>query len=250
MDGDCEDCGETLSGGGEDRSAADKRPIFVADQMLVADQTILMPIRVAAIAGLRHYGLELLLDASLVELLAIEQGELYEEIPVFGRVDDDAGVISVRYSWDAGFAGSRDVPEGAVLFYLHLRARRDIASLRQALRQSSTRRHDWLRTASDSALMGFDLEIRNGAGTNAFKAELLGANPTSAGGRIAVTLPAPADVSIVLLDSKGQAIFKQTYSLSTGISMLSLPDTPRSPGLSTALVHSPFGCRTLRIASF
>lgn len=248
VDHDCEDCGSSLVGGssGDSRSSLPLVNVSVDDRSLQGgEEADLSFYTVEPLPGLRHYGLELLFDGDKVEITDMQPGELYEVSPVFGWVEEE-GHLSARYSWASDSGGDADgLAEGGILFSVRIRAKTAIPSLSQVLMQPDEIKRNWVNTAEGKKR--FQLAILPADSDGVF-ARIAGPNPASGQSEVSVTLPAPAEVIITLIDGEGNRMYEQRHTLPAAASTLSLPQLPQRAGVYTVLVQTPRGCRPLKLA--
>jgi hypothetical protein len=132
-----------------------------------------------------------------------------------------------------------------VLFYVKVRAKQALSSLKGLFWQELNNDVNALFTAEKKERMAFEVGLAPAKSDN-FSVELVGANPVSVETQLDIVVPSELTVSVSLIDSKGFVVRNFTQELLSGSSSISLTDLPKTPGVYTILVQTAVGFRSLR----
>lgn len=244
VDGDCQICGDSFtSDATEERSEVLVEKAFITDRRLEAGQEMLIPVYVAQkVRDVRLFGLEIIFNANALEVISVENGDLEQEEAMHHIVPDQNG-MAVRYSWLS--YEPADIRENTVLFYVKVRAKQALGSLKGLFRQELSNDVNALFIAEKKERMVFEVGLAP-AQSDGFSVELVGANPASAETQLDVVLPSELTVNVSLIDSKGFIVRNFSQRLPSGISSILLNDLPLAPGVYTVLVQTSVGFRSLR----
>jgi hypothetical protein len=245
VDGDCQDCGPFFApGDGSERAKPLNQKVVITDLNLPEGQEAYIPVRASALNQIRHFGIELLFDPKQLEVLSVENGYLEEEF-VYSDFATDQNGTAVRFSWFTLESKGVDMPENEVLFYVKIRAKKDVKSLKEAVWQNLEHNANWLYADGRDDKMVFETGVM-ASNTTTFSATLIGGNPVGTSPSVDITLPFSAFVNIKLIDGKGLVVKSVGQFLSEGLSNIPIVDFPPSSGVYTLCIQSSHGVRTLR----
>ncbi len=244
VDGDCQICGSSFtSDPTEERAEVRPEKAFINDHKMEEGQEILIPVYAAKnVQGVNFLGIEILFDNKMLEVLSVENGDLEQEEAMHNIVPDQNGT-SVRYSWLS--YEPADIRGNTVLFYVKVRAKQALSSLKGLFWQELNNDVNALFTAEQKERMAFEVGLAPAKSDN-FSVELVGANPVSVETQLDIVVPSELTVSVSLIDSKGFVVRNFTQELLSGSSSISLTDLPKTPGVYTILVQTAVGFRSLR----
>lgn len=245
LNGTCQSCGNGLvSDEAENRSSTTLRDAQVVDRQLYAGEEIVLPISAPALRQMGYFGMELFFDPEQVELIELVDSDLPREYSLHSIVPDQKAMV-VRYSWLTLAPAGVDVPDQAPLFYVRLRAKRNLSSLQKAMWQQVGSQHNWLYVGESIDPMAFRLTFQQSAAAM-FSLTLAGANPVSTQLQVNLTLPDDTPLTLSLLDQNGLVVKRISRTVSAGPSSLLLTDLPTLPGLYTVVAQTSFGQKCLR----
>lgn len=251
LDNDCEVCGSSIiSGDGDDRSIAKKESskliaAQIDDFSLLEGEELLIPVKTAAIRKTGDIMLELQFDPGSFEVLAIEEGFLKEEYPVSGIVRDH-NKIAVRFAWLNTNPVGVDIPENSVLFYVRVRALKNVSSAKNVISHTIGADRNLIGTPSSLESSKFDFSVSSQL-RPVFQAALGSENPTASGVKLLITLPEAGNVRISTIDGTGKVISSLAVDLPKGTSEQILPALPSTVGVYTMTLQSDFGQQALRL---
>ncbi|MBV6440509.1 MAG: hypothetical protein DYG98_13845 [Haliscomenobacteraceae bacterium CHB4] len=244
VDGDCQTCESNFtSDPAEERAEVLVEKAFIADRQLEAGQVALIPVYTARdVRGVKLLGIEILFDNKMLDVLSVENGDLEEEEAMHHIVTDQNG-MAVRYSWLS--YEHADIQENTVLFYVKVRAKQALNSLKGLFWQELSNDVNALFMTEKKERMAFEVGLAPAQLDN-FSVELVGANPVSSETQLDLVLPSAWAVNVSLIDSKGFVVRNFSQELPSGRSSILLTDLPQSPGVYTVLVQTSAGQRSLR----
>lgn len=244
VDGDCQICGLNLtSDPTEARTQTRTEKAFVADRRMEEGQEGLIPVYAATdVLGVNLFGIEILFDNKMLEVLSVENGDLEQEEALHNIVFDQTGTAA-RYSWLS--YEPADIRKNTVLFYVRARAKQTVNSFSGLLWQELGSDVNALFKSGKRERMAFEVGLAP-AQSDSFSVELVGANPVSSTIQLDLTLPAELSVKVTIVDSKGFAARTLSRELPSGRSSIVLNDLPQAPGIYGILVQTSAGQRSLR----
>ena len=250
MNGSCEACGASIISDVNDSRTVQQRPdakiqLNIPDIGMNAGQEALVPIKTGMINGAGDILLELMFDQNTFEVLSIEKGDLKDDYVSSGIVPEHNGV-AVKYGWFNMEQQGVDFREQTVLFYVKVRAKKEVISLKNLI---------WLRAAGDINLLmlrgskatkRFALTIAPSA-QSVFSATLHGENPMRETTQVLVKTPASCTVNFSIIDGNGHQLGAFSRALPEGSSEIQMQELPNLAGIYTIRVQSPFGQSALRL---
>jgi len=245
---DCSECGNNLTSGPEDRSEVSIRDIFCGDASLDMGQETLLPIRATATEGVSVFNLELMFDRSKLEVLGIQKGDLSDDYMQY-VVDEEGDQSALRCSWFTMNPQGENLSAGGVLFYVRLRAKQSVTSVRSLVTQqvASHFNHLFYDNGATHERMGLHHSVFN---DQIFSVKAINVVSTTSP-MLEISSPANTTARLTVSDAHGRILQATRLDLPSGISTVTLSDFPISAaGVYFASVCTPHGQETVRILRY
>ncbi|MFN0034919.1 MAG: T9SS type A sorting domain-containing protein, partial [Saprospiraceae bacterium] len=248
VNGTCVDCGtslidETSEGRGQYES---NHSFFMSDRSLQVGQELVIPILTQALSDATLWGMQLDFDAEHFDLLSIESRMLSNEDMVMSNILSDTKTHSAHFSWMSMKLEGEDLKERAVIAYAHIRAKKDVPSLKGLIQQPNNPDYRIIFNDQEDSPSFIKLEIETEKANLLFAAKLASQNPLSTFAQIEVTLPQADEATLAIFDNTGRVLQQQRYTLSAGTNSLVLDNIPQASGIYTASIQTRFGIQNLR----
>ncbi len=249
LNGTCTDCGNSFAPDtNDDRSvqiedASDKAKLYVPENSMKANQVATIPISVESIERSSDILIELIANLEDFEVVSIENGDLSEEFAVTAKSLEHNGT-AIKFAWFNMELDGVDIPDNSVLFYVKIRAKRDIQNIKGSFHLQPLGLNLLLKRWGKSKYQfEIDDSIRPGSG---FSAKLIGSNLLSEPAKVLIKVPHSCAAKIIVIDGQGIQTSAISQDIPEGFSEIYIPNIPAQSGLFTIFVQSPFGQQLLR----
>jgi len=249
LNGTCNDCGSSLAPGTNDNRSVpnevegEKIKLFLPDNSMTANQVAIIPISVESIERSSDILIELIANLQDFEVLSVENGDLSEEFAITVKSFEHNGT-AIKFAWFNMELEGENISENSVLFYVKVRAKRDIQNIKGSFHLQPLGLNLLLkRWGNGKSQFEIDDSKRQ---NNGFSAKLMGSNLLSKSATVLVKLPQPCTAKIVVVDGQGIQLSASSHDIPEGFSEIHIPNIPVQPGVFTIIVQTPFGQQPLR----
>lgn len=228
VNGNCALCGTSIindiSEGREEIES--NHTFFISDHSLQSGQDLLIPIYTQSLSEAVMCGMQLDFDGEYLELLSLESQILSEDDMVLSNILSDNKISSAYFSWMSMKLKGEDLKEGAVIAYAHIRAKKDIVSLKGLISQPINPDYRIIRSNQGPFLVSLEIGDKNIKFP--FDVKLVSQNPLKEHAQIDVIMPQADEAYLVLFDNSGQIFKQQRYLLSAGLNTIVLNEAPNA----------------------
>jgi hypothetical protein len=252
VNGSCEICGGSspnpVTATSDERTSSEYQTIQlkIDDMAIAAGQEVIIPVRSEAVEGLMLFFTELFLDTEKIELVEANHVAFTDEFALKNNFPDQNGE-ALRISWMNFELDGIEIDDNTTLFNLHLRAKKDIASLSDVLWQNLDNEVNAVALSGKQDFEKYQLGFESGINP-VMAVRLTGSNPFHASTQVEISLPQNGEVLFQLINSLGTPVWMQKSNLSKGTHSIPIASEElKSPGVYSLHVSSPFGEESLRL---